>query len=95
MNNFLYSFFFLNIIRERERDICGYNLSLSLCMGVMRIRLVLVGRWVNEVVSFVVFCLLDIFDYLFCFFYKIVDYFFEVEWKFCYCLLFKKFIIIS
>ncbi|VVB08732.1 unnamed protein product [Arabis nemorensis] len=45
-----------------------------------------VGRWVNEVVSFVVFCFLDIVDSLLCVLYKTADYLLEAEWKPCYCL---------
>lgn len=64
-------------------------------MGAMRTRSASVGRWVNEVVSFVVFCLLDIFDYLLCLLYKTADYLLEAEWKPCYCLSPKKLITTS
>ncbi|KAL1191886.1 putative lysophospholipase BODYGUARD 3 [Cardamine amara subsp. amara] len=50
------------------------------------------GRWVNEIVSFVVFCLLDIVDCLLCLLYKTADYLLEAEWKHCYCLSHKKLI---
>lgn len=56
-------------------------------MGAMKTRsLSSVGKWVNEVVSFVVFCLLDIVDSLLCVLYKTADYLLEAEWKPCYCL---------
>ncbi|KAL0711894.1 hypothetical protein Bca4012_018872 [Brassica carinata] len=61
-------------------------------MGAMKTRSTSVGRWVNEVVSFVVFCLLDIVDYLLCLLYKTADYLLEAEWKPCYCLSPKKII---
>ncbi|CAN7008910.1 hypothetical protein IGI04_011161 [Brassica rapa subsp. trilocularis] len=64
-------------------------------MGAMKTRSASVGRWVNEVVSFVVFCLLDIFDYLLCLLYKTADYLLEAEWKPCYCLSPKKLITTS
>lgn len=86
---------FLYITRERESDSCGYNLSSTSCMGAMKTRSASVGRWVNEVVSFVVFCLLDIVDYLLCLLYKTADYLLEAEWKPCYCLSPKKLITTS
>ncbi|ESQ38475.1 hypothetical protein EUTSA_v10028606mg [Eutrema salsugineum] len=55
-------------------------------MGAMKTRTASIGRWVNEVVSFVVFCLLDIVDYFLCLLYKTADYLLEAEWKPCYCL---------
>ncbi|KAF8117826.1 hypothetical protein N665_0008s0168 [Sinapis alba] len=48
------------------------------------------GRWLNEAVSFLVFCLLDIVDSLLCLVYKVADYVFEAEWKPCYCLSAKE-----
>ncbi|KAL0675143.1 hypothetical protein Bca4012_003124 [Brassica carinata] len=64
-------------------------------MGAMKTRSASAGRWVNEVVSFVVFCLLDIMDYLLCLLYKTADYLLEAEWKPCYCLSPKKLITAS
>lgn len=55
-------------------------------MGAMKTRSASLGRWLNEVVSFVVFCLLDIVDFLLCLLYKTADYLLEAEWKPCYCL---------
>lgn len=43
------------------------------------------GRFVNEILSFIVFTLLDILDFLLCYVYKILDYLIEAEWKPCYC----------
>ncbi|KAG1354650.1 2-hydroxymuconic semialdehyde hydrolase [Cocos nucifera] len=45
----------------------------------------LVGRVVNDVVSFVVFTILDLLDVMLCLVYKLVDYAMEAEWKPCYC----------
>ena len=35
--------------------------------------------------SFVVFCVLDLLDFILCFVYKVVDFCIEAEWKPCYC----------
>ncbi|CAA7037369.1 unnamed protein product [Microthlaspi erraticum] len=48
------------------------------------------GTWLNEAVSFVVFCLFDIVDSLLCLIYKAADYLLESEWKPCYCLSAKE-----
>ncbi|KAI0520449.1 hypothetical protein KFK09_007924 [Dendrobium nobile] len=48
-------------------------------------RAAMAGRLVNEVVSFVVFTVLDLLDAVLCLVYKLVDYAFEAEWKPCYC----------
>ncbi|CAK9164728.1 unnamed protein product [Ilex paraguariensis] len=47
--------------------------------------LTLTGRVVNEVVSFIVFSVLDLLDFLLCYTYKSIDFFIEAEWKPCYC----------
>ncbi|KAA8525090.1 hypothetical protein F0562_007046 [Nyssa sinensis] len=47
--------------------------------------LTLTGRVINEVVSFIVFSILDVVDFVLCYFYKVVDFFVEAEWKPCYC----------
>ncbi|CAA7028368.1 unnamed protein product [Microthlaspi erraticum] len=44
-----------------------------------------ITRWLNRTVGIFVFFFLDIVDYLLCFTYKILDFFFESEWKPCYC----------
>ncbi|XP_010496628.1 PREDICTED: probable lysophospholipase BODYGUARD 2 [Camelina sativa] len=43
------------------------------------------SRWLNRTVGFIVFFVLDIVDFLLCFTYKTLDFFFESEWKPCYC----------
>ncbi|CAA2984087.1 probable lysophospholipase BODYGUARD 3 [Olea europaea subsp. europaea] len=43
------------------------------------------GRFVNEILSFIVFTLLDILDFLLCYVYKILDYLIEAKWEPCYC----------
>ncbi|XP_040988691.1 probable lysophospholipase BODYGUARD 3 [Juglans microcarpa x Juglans regia] len=54
-------------------------------MGKTKSVLTLTGRVINEAVSFIVFSLLDLFDFLLCYFYKLADFFMEAEWKPCYC----------
>lgn len=44
-----------------------------------------IARWLNRTVGVFVFFFLDIVDFLLCFTYKTLDYFFESEWKPCYC----------
>ncbi|KAL0741602.1 hypothetical protein Bca4012_083115 [Brassica carinata] len=44
-----------------------------------------IARWLNQTVGFFVFFFLDILDFLLCFTYKTLDFFFESEWKPCYC----------
>lgn len=53
--------------------------------GAVRTALVVAGRVANDVLSFVVFTLLDVVDGLLCFFYKLADYALEAQWKPCYC----------
>ncbi|XP_059662141.1 probable lysophospholipase BODYGUARD 3 [Cornus florida] len=43
------------------------------------------GRLINEVLSFIVFSILDLLDILLCYVYKAFDFFIEAEWKPCYC----------
>ncbi|KAK1419179.1 hypothetical protein QVD17_28341 [Tagetes erecta] len=45
----------------------------------------LTGKLINDLLSFIVFCVLDVVDVLLCYVYKIVDFFVEDEWKPCYC----------
>uniref|UniRef100_A0A5B7C0T5 AB hydrolase-1 domain-containing protein n=1 Tax=Davidia involucrata TaxID=16924 RepID=A0A5B7C0T5_DAVIN len=54
-------------------------------MDKSRSVLTLTGRVINEVVSFIVFSVLDLLDFLLCYVYKVVDFFLEAEWKPCYC----------
>ncbi|KAI4368023.1 hypothetical protein MLD38_016635 [Melastoma candidum] len=44
-----------------------------------------IGTAVNDVVSFVVFCFLDVLDVVLCVVYRVADFFIEAEWKPCYC----------
>ncbi|XWS50166.1 hypothetical protein CRYUN_Cryun12cG0065800 [Craigia yunnanensis] len=55
--------------------------------------LTLIGGFLNKAVSFVVFCALDLLDFILCFVYKVVDYCIEAEWKPCYCSSAKEAII--
>lgn len=43
------------------------------------------GRVVNEAVSFVAFCFLDLVDFLLCYVFKAVDLWVEAEFRPCYC----------
>ncbi|KAG4997669.1 hypothetical protein JHK85_029108 [Glycine max] len=43
------------------------------------------GRILNEAVSFVAFCVLDLVDFLLCFVFKAVDLWVEAEFRPCYC----------
>ncbi|KAK4788223.1 hypothetical protein SAY86_019542 [Trapa natans] len=54
-------------------------------IGKVRFFLVLSGTLVNDVVSFVVFCLLDLLDAVLCYVYKVADFVIEAEWRPCYC----------
>ncbi|XP_059442362.1 probable lysophospholipase BODYGUARD 3 isoform X1 [Corylus avellana] len=54
-------------------------------MGKTKRVLIVTGRVINEAVSFCVFSLLDLLDFLLCFVYKLADFFIEAEWKPCYC----------
>lgn len=47
--------------------------------------LVLTGRIINDVLSFVVFSVLDVLDIILCYIYKVADFLVEAEWKPCYC----------
>lgn len=39
----------------------------------------------NKFMSFIVFAILDLVDFLLCYAYRVVDFSFEAEWKPCYC----------
>ncbi|RYQ91441.1 hypothetical protein Ahy_B09g097311 isoform B [Arachis hypogaea] len=45
----------------------------------------LTGKLVNEAVSFVTFCVLDLIDFILCFVFKAMDLLMEAECKPCYC----------
>lgn len=50
-----------------------------------RSALAISGRVVNEAVSFVAFCVLDLVDFLLCFVFKAVDLWIEADFRPCYC----------
>lgn len=54
-------------------------------MGKTRSIVTMSGRVVNEAVSFLAFCVLDLLDFLLCFLFKAVDSLVETEWRPCYC----------
>ncbi|KAH6831444.1 alpha/beta-Hydrolases superfamily protein [Perilla frutescens var. hirtella] len=51
----------------------------------MKSGVTMAGRFLNEILSFVVFSLLDMVDMVLCYVYKVADLFMEAEWKACYC----------
>lgn len=61
----------------------------------MRSLLFLTGKLTNDILSFLVFSILDVLDILLCYVYKIVDFLMEDEWKPCYCSSPKESIIKS
>lgn len=54
-------------------------------MGKPKSVLVLTGRAINEVLSFIVFLVLDVLDFVLCYVYRVADFFIEAEWRPCYC----------
>ena len=60
-------------------------MQMDIAMGKTKSFMRLAGRLVNEAVSFIVFCVLDLFDFMLCFLFKAVDLLIEAEWKPCYC----------
>ncbi|CAO2837795.1 unnamed protein product [Amaranthus hypochondriacus] len=54
-------------------------------MGKARSAIFLTGRAINEGLSFLIFTLLDILDFILCLVFKVVDFIIEAEWKPCYC----------
>lgn len=54
-------------------------------MGKAKSVLTFTGRLINEALSFIIFSFLDLLDFVLCFIFKIADFFFEAEWKPCYC----------
>ncbi|PWA48711.1 alpha/beta-Hydrolases superfamily protein [Artemisia annua] len=63
------------------------NLGFGGKMGVTKMlkALAVIGNFVNDVLSFVIFSILDILDLILCHVYKVIDFFIEAEWKPCYC----------
>ncbi|XWS61522.1 hypothetical protein CRYUN_Cryun07bG0132400 [Craigia yunnanensis] len=54
-------------------------------MCKIRSVLTLIGEILNKAVSFIVFCILDLLDFILCFVYKVADFCIEAEWKPCSC----------
>jgi len=54
-------------------------------MGKARSALTMSGRVVNEAVSFLAFCVLDLVDFLLCFVFKAADLWIEADFRPCYC----------
>lgn len=61
------------------------RMSVKKNMGKARSVILLTGRAINEGISFLVFTLLDLLDFILCLVYKIADFVVEAEWKPCYC----------
>ncbi|PIN09408.1 putative hydrolase/acyltransferase (alpha/beta hydrolase superfamily) [Handroanthus impetiginosus] len=57
--------------------------------------LAIIGRLLNECLSFMVFTLLDFLDFVLCYVYKVADFCIEAEWKPCYCCSSKEVITSS
>ncbi|XP_076894985.1 putative lysophospholipase BODYGUARD 3 isoform X2 [Bidens hawaiensis] len=47
--------------------------------------LAMIGHLINDVLSFVIFSILDVLDLVLCYGYKVIDFLIESEWKPCYC----------
>lgn len=62
-----------------------YNLHTYMPSTRLKLHSMGFSRWLNRTVGFIVFFILDIVDFLLCFTYKTLDFFFESEWKPCYC----------
>ncbi|KAL3499149.1 hypothetical protein ACH5RR_038242 [Cinchona calisaya] len=60
---------------------------MEVIMAWSRIRsaLVITGKFVNDLLSLIIFSILDLVDFVLCYLYKIIDFFVEAEWKPCYC----------
>ncbi|GLJ54374.1 hypothetical protein SUGI_1167560 [Cryptomeria japonica] len=54
-------------------------------VGLLQMALIMVGRVVVYIVSYIVFGVLDLLDPVLCVVYKMIDYLVEAEWKPCYC----------
>lgn len=54
-------------------------------MAKTRAFFALTGRAINEVLSFFVFSILDVLDFVLCYAYRVADFLIEAEWKPCYC----------
>ncbi|XP_071701310.1 probable lysophospholipase BODYGUARD 3 [Rutidosis leptorrhynchoides] len=44
-----------------------------------------IGKYINDILSFIIFSILDVLDLLLCYVYKVLDFLIEAEWKPCYC----------
>lgn len=60
-------------------------MQMTSVMGKSRIILTMSARFINEAISFLVFCFLDLVDFLLCFLFKSVDMLFDSEFRPCYC----------
>ncbi|KAF7114408.1 hypothetical protein RHSIM_RhsimUnG0086800 [Rhododendron simsii] len=58
---------------------------MAVVMAKTRAFFALTGRAINEVLSFFVFSILDVLDFVLCYVYRVADFLIEAEWKPCYC----------
>jgi len=70
--------------------ISPFSLGCVICMQMfamakVRSALAMSGRVVNEEVSFLAFCLLDLVHFLLCFIFKVADLWIEADFRPCYC----------
>ncbi|VFQ90771.1 unnamed protein product [Cuscuta campestris] len=54
-------------------------------LGRSKSVIAITGRIVNDILSFVVFSLLDVLDFVLCYAFKVLDFAIEAEWRSCYC----------
>lgn len=69
------------VLPERFAMVCNLGVLRKTTRSVFGFA----GKLINDLLSFLVFSVLDILDILLCYVYKIVDFFVEDEWKPCYC----------
>lgn len=66
----------------------NFTLFRQINMSIMentKLTFTMAGRILNEVISFFVFTVLDVLDFLLCYTYRVIDFIVEAEWKSCYC----------
>lgn len=61
------------------------SFSKMVVMGKTRSAVTMTGSFINDIVSFIVFSILDLVDLILCYIYKVIDFIIEAEWKPCYC----------
>ncbi|KAG6405424.1 hypothetical protein SASPL_133013 [Salvia splendens] len=81
--------FMLLIFLHKRATFSNHGIILLYSLNKMRMAVQsgarLGGRLVNEILSFLVFSVLDVVDAILCYIYKVLDFLIEAEWKECYC----------